>query len=123
MGIIDEVKSVAVLVTKLKDPEQMEHVMKLQNSVMELIDDNGKLREKITGLQSDIDRLKKEKETIESLTVEYGVYFQTTDNKHDGPYCTRCFDVEKNLVRLTVQSNGYAYCPQCKNTFRYQCRV
>lgn len=123
MGIVDEVKSVAGLVNKLKDPELMQHVINLQNSVLELNNENAKLREKVTDLENIIKNLEKEKEVGESLNIEFGTYFSTRNSKKDGPFCTRCFDVDRNLVRLNVLTNGYAECPQCKNGFHYKCRV
>ncbi len=55
------------------------------------------------------------------VSLDRGVYW-TGDAREagpDGPYCTRCFDVDGKLVRVTVASRGYVRCPHgpCHATF------
>lgn len=38
------------------------------------------------------------------------------DDGEDGPFCTRCFDVDLNAVRLRV-GGIYSECPECKNKY------
>lgn len=44
-------------------------------------------------------------------------YYRLRNGEKDGPYCQRCWDVDKKLVR--VQDTGIAFykCAQCKNEF------
>lgn len=37
----------------------------------------------------------------------------------DGPFCIKCFDDERRLIRInfTFPSDDFASCPKCKNQF------
>jgi hypothetical protein len=41
------------------------------------------------------------------------MYYLKKDDKEDGPFCFRCWDAEKLLVRVFVYDNGQRICPQC----------
>lgn len=87
--------------------------------ILGLIEDLSVKREEIEALK-DENKLLKEKLKI---TEEY--YFKNNSYWHketnDGPFCSRCFDKNKELIRAistTVRSH-YAKCPECENTVNF----
>lgn len=114
MGVIDASKTLANALLKIKDPELMAEYVKLQQYVMELVEDNTLFREENRALK-DAMALQRD------ITVENGVYFIINgDESKNGPFCTRCWDKDKHLIRLKVRENGFANCPECKNEFDYK---
>ncbi len=82
--------------------------------IMDLIDDSLELRKKIEELEKENSGFRKKEELVDSISVENGVYWKGKD----GPFCTRCFDKEKYLLRLTVRpGENWGICPECKNQF------
>lgn len=50
---------------------------------------------------------------------DQGVYFRRLDDgSSDGPFCTRCWDVNRKLVRLRAGYQG-CMCTECKVSFEY----
>jgi len=112
MSVVDDVKSLVSIANKLKDRELLEHVMNLQTKVMEYQDH-------IHRLEKENEDLKKQLTTHDSLIWENGVYFTMAGDKKDGPFCTRCWDVDKNLVRLRLYKDNSAVCLHCDKGFVY----
>ena len=112
MGVMETTKILSNALLKLKDPELMAEYVKLQQAVMELFDENARLKEEIVALKKGVD-------IQEGLLFERGVYFTNHTGKKDGPYCQRCWDKDKTLIRLKVYSEGRAYCLECKNGYPY----
>lgn len=60
-------------------------------------------------------------ELEQRLSLKEAMYFERPsywldkgDNPKDGPYCTRCFDVDQKAVRLRVDDTSSS-CPECRN--------
>lgn len=112
MSLSDNIKSIISTIRKYKDPELMDQVVNLQKSVLGL-------QERVGELEKENQLLKKKMNVQESLVVEHQVYFSKKADKKDGPFCTRCWDMDNKLLRLEVLQNGIARCPQCKYEFTY----
>lgn len=115
MGIIETSKTLGSALLKIKDPELMAEYVKLQQSVIELFDENAKLRE-------ENDALKQKADIEKGLVFEHGVYYTNHTGTKDGPYCQRCWDKDRVLLRLQVHENGRAYCLECQNGYKYHQR-
>ena len=75
------------------------------------------MQSRIATLEGEKKELKEKLETKESLKYENNAYWIIRDNIKDGPYCSRCWDVEKNTVRLKPSGNpAFHSCPECKTT-------
>ena len=48
-------------------------------------------------------------------------YVRQDDGSEDGPFCTRCYDIDGKLSRLKVAEYDQAMCPQCK-TWQGPCK-
>lgn len=109
MAIFDELKSVGKVLQEAGKIEQykqileaLEKLLDMQKRIVDLEDKNKILNEKI--------------KAKESLSYESNVYWINGDNK-DGPFCSRCWDKNKELIRMHPMMNtAYVQCPECKNS-------
>ena len=91
----------------------MAQILDLQISVFELI-------ERLERAEKENATLKTQLEIKESVFQKSGLYFTKENDKVDGPFCTRCWDVKNKLVRLPVSKGSHwAVCPECKNAYEY----
>ena len=110
MGIMHELKLLVAFARKAKDPDLMDQVIALQTHILELQD-------RLRYLEKENEKLRDSQKIKESLVIRDGVYFIATEQGEDGPYCTRCWDVAKNLVRLKFANIYDPTCPECRNSF------
>lgn len=108
MGIIDAAK---VAANMLKEAGKIEEYTK----ILELIDDAREQR----GINRDLEeenRSLKEKLKISGDYIFNKNAYWNKDSK-DGPFCSRCFDKHKDLIRIIkpIKSSPYAVCPDCKS--------
>jgi len=108
MGIIDHAKDIAELIKKYNDVELYQKIIDLRDEIFELRENNLNLKGKIKAL-------KKEKKINEKIVFEKPYYWIKDGEKKDGPYCQKCFDDNKKLIRLQERKNGHWYCLVCKN--------
>jgi len=52
------------------------------------------------------------------LEFEQPYYWKISDDKKDGPYCQKCYDENKKLIRLQDEANGSWRCLVCASFFR-----
>ena len=51
------------------------------------------------------------------MTFDAPYYWNTAEDKRDGPYCATCWDGREHLaIRLYQAQPGYWQCHTCKNT-------
>lgn len=109
MAIFDELKSIGKVLQEAGKIEQYQQILDTQQKLLEM--------QKITNeLQAENRNLKDKLEIKESIIYENNTYWVIRDNNKDGPYCSRCWDVDKNLVRIKRGINNSAFhtCPECK---------
>lgn len=87
----------------------------LQVQILELSE---KLREKeqhVRQVEHELRSLRDASDLRARIRVHDELYFvQREDDTEDGPFCTRCFDVNQKLVRLQVAGWLQPICPECK---------
>ena len=108
MGIIDNVKDISELVKKYNNLELSQKIIDLRDEIFELKEDNLKLKEKIKALEA-------EKKINEKMFFEPPFYWLKDGENKCGPYCQKCYDDKKKLIRLQDLKNGYWRCLVCKN--------
>lgn len=96
--------------------------VKLQ--IAELISALAEAKTEIAGIQSE---LMKKNDIIsylnEQLTIKQKVvwdkpyYWLVDESDRDGPFCQRCYDVERRLVRLQGSGKNGWDCRSCKSSF------
>ncbi len=90
--------------------EAQEKIMELREAVHAVQEENLNLKKRIRELEGEL-------ETKELLLFDESVYWLQVpgSDKHDGPFCQRCYDVNKNLVRLQNVDGRYWNCHECKS--------
>jgi DNA repair exonuclease SbcCD ATPase subunit len=74
-------------------------------------------------LAAKVERLEKENEELKhpqvSLTFKNSAYYRVEDN--DGPFCTKCYDEDRKLIRLSSLGSKFGVnhlrCPSCRAAF------
>ncbi|MBC8470286.1 MAG: hypothetical protein H8D56_12510 [Planctomycetes bacterium] len=117
MGLIEDAKEAVRLVQKIDNMELYRKILDLQSEAIELIE---KLKEK----DRTITKLKTALSLKGKLICEHSAYWLKNEKNEtvDGPFCTRCFDVERNPCRLVQKSTPRqgcetVQCPNCKVQF------
>lgn len=97
------------LATGGNDLQLKSKLLEIQTNMYELLEENKELR---LALEEE----KRNKEISIQIVHKDNAYFY----KEDGPYCTRCWDVDKRLVRINKTQIGMEMrqgnykCPNCK---------
>lgn len=70
--------------------------------------------------ESEVEQLRGELETEASLVPDGTVYWTEDDGERDGPFCTTCYDVQGNLVRMHDLGNGCFMCRSCDTAVEHE---
>lgn len=109
MSILDDIKSVTKTIQQIDNIELYQKILGLQADIMGLIEENNLLKNENNSL--------KEKLRVKgSLKFEQNRYWiENSDGTKDGPFCSKCWDVDNKLVRLTFYGHSeYLECANCK---------
>jgi hypothetical protein len=104
--------SVFELYKKGANLEAEQKLQELQEAFIDLKSENLELREELLELR---EKLKNK----ENLIYEAPFYYLEENETKDGPFCQKCYDDQKKLVRL-IEVDQYAgshYCKVCENHF------
>lgn len=91
MSVVDNVKSIVLMAKKIGDMPLLNQIVELQVEVQELCLENMQLRqtladkERLLALEADVEFRDK-------------AYWKKSDG--DGPFCVRCWDKDRKLMRL-----------------------
>jgi len=110
MGIIDEVKSIAKIARQIDNIELYQQILDLQGQIMELVEENSKLKGEIASL--------KEKLSVKEKIIFHddSYWLPKNDGTEDGPFCSNCWDTRAQLVRMLFCGDPkYSECPNCQN--------
>lgn len=73
----------------------------------------------ICTLESENKNLKEKLQNKPDLSKEHNTYWMIKENgTKDGPFCMRCWDKNKDLIRLN-NLGDVDQCPECKNFYRF----
>ena len=108
MGIIDTLKDAVTLVQKADNIELTKKIIALQADVMAVFEENRSLKEKVSGLEGALELKGKMQFDRDAYWMGDG----RTEN--DGPYCSRCYDVDSKPVRMVSRYNDFFKCTQCE---------
>ena len=117
MDIVENAKSIYELIKKLNQQDLLEKMADLRDQILSLREENQQLKEKL---------LEKENKNI---IFEKGAYFEAKeDGTKDGPFCSVCWDKDKQKIRLKKVNVGWTNsitnesdiktverCPVCQN--------
>ena len=103
--------------------DKSEQKLKLAELIEALADIKMEIAEiKSTLLEKDekILTLEKKLNLKENLVYEKPYYWIEKKDAKDGPFCQKCYDANKQLIRLqgNDDNNGYWKCLECKEVFK-----
>jgi hypothetical protein len=107
MGIYETLKSTASVLREADKIEQYRQILDAMEKLLEL-------QNKLTELGKECKLLKEKLKIKDDLTVSNNGYWLKSNK--DGPFCTRCWDKNKDLIRLKNE-NPYYKCPECANSY------
>jgi DNA repair exonuclease SbcCD ATPase subunit len=112
MGLYDAAKDAAKI---LKEAGKIEEYQK----ILDLIDDLFDKRDKIDKLETENKELKEKLKVVGDYEFKINAYYNKESG--DGPYCSRCFDKNKDLIRIIPDwiNGNYATCPECKQQVNF----
>jgi len=90
--------------------------LSLQSEQNDLHETNIHLREKNLELREAITQLKSQQDVSDSLTYDGDVYWKESKEGRDGPFCPRCYDTKKLLVRIQEDGRGW-WCKECSDHY------
>jgi len=102
-------KDIVDLIKKGATVEAQERIMELREAVIALRDENFSLRQQVLSLEEEL-RIKGQ------LKFEQTVYWLLEDKEKTGPFCQRCYDIDKKLSRLQDYGRTW-YCVACKQGY------
>ncbi|EKD24131.1 MAG: hypothetical protein ACD_81C00100G0007 [uncultured bacterium] len=109
MAIFDELKSAAAVLKEAGKIEQYEQILVVQK---ELLDQ----QKHIYDLEIENRALKELLKVRDSLEFRNGAYWKIGE-KEEGPFCSRCWDVNSKTVRMRPGANrAFHGCPECKTS-------
>lgn len=113
MGIYEAIKDAANIASKADNIELYRLLIDVQKESLDLLEENRQLKLKIAELEDN-------KGIDESLIYNNNSYFLKDDTRYIEPYCTRCWDADRKLIRLHIEewpdrSNLSGECPSCKS--------
>ncbi|WP_342432620.1 hypothetical protein [Neobacillus sp. FSL H8-0543] len=106
MGLFDTIKDLKALAVGLENIDLISKLMDVQIQAYEILDENRELRLKLEDLE-------RSEEIGSNLSYEGDLYYKKDDNS--GPYCSKCWDVDKLLVRVPIELYDTGWGGSCKN--------
>lgn len=122
---IEAVKILADLAKTAKNADAKMAIADLSVALADIKLEVAALKEENLRLAGELRSAIEKPDRRDSIMLQDGVYFVkggTPDAPNDGPFCTRCFDVDDNLIRLTeftgaFRTFGRWKCPECREHF------
>lgn len=99
---------------KIKSIELMESIVNAKSNVIEL-------KSALIDKDEEIRKLKDELKLRNEMKYEAPVYWHYTEEGKEGPYCQKCYDDNKKLIRLQVfdsHHEGAWTCEVCDTHYR-----
>jgi hypothetical protein len=111
MGILENAKEVAKAVEGIHNLELYQRVLSLHSDIIELVEDNNKLREENKELKGTI-ALK------QSMTFREPFYYQEGDKT---PFCPACWESKDKAIHVTFvfdRNDATRWdCPSCQHVY------
>jgi hypothetical protein len=107
MGIVETLRDVLRLVQKADNIQLNQKILELQSQLMDLLSEKQRCEGQIADLHQKLS-------FQGTLEFRDNMYWRSDPNQEDGPFCSRCWDVNRNAVRLQLTGDGAMWCPECK---------
>ena len=107
MAIFDDLKSAASVLQEAGKIEQYRQILEVQKQLLEM-------QKHAADLEIENKDLKEKLQTHQGLIYENNAYWTQEEDKKVGPFCSRCWDVDKKLIRMHPDTNrAFSKCPKC----------
>ena len=103
MGILDTAKDAVMLVQKIDNIELYRKILDLQADALKIQEENDKLRGKVKSLEEAL-------QIQGTLVFEDNSYFVIKVGSKEGPYCSLCWDKDRQLVRKHKDEHDWWWC-------------
>ena len=111
MGILDNAKEIANSVHEIKNLELYARVLSLHSDIIQLVEDNNRLR-------AENGELNKKLQLREKMAFKEPFYFQDGD---ETPYCPSCWETKSFAIHVVFfvdrEDATYWHCPSCKTAY------
>ena len=111
MSLMDTAKDIYELVKKGATLDLQEKLIRFREEALSMQEENVNLKIRVQDLERE---LAYEKQVV----YENPYYWRIEADKKDGPFCQKCYDVDKKLVRLQTVSKGLWTCNSCNKIYR-----
>ena len=110
MGFYDGLKDAAAVLKEANKIPEYREILDAMEKMLEM-------QKRIADLEAQNKDLLAKLETKGRLSYDRSTYWLAKeDGTTEGPFCSRCWDVEKKLVRTHSRGNPDVHqCPECKN--------
>ena len=115
MSILDNAEDVAKAVHEINNLDLYQRVLNLHSDIIELVEENNRLRMEIGELKKKVEI----KGKLKPIMNKDLIYYLISDrgDPDEGPFCPTCWDVDGKLVRVFPYGDGTHTCNYCL-TFR-----
>ena len=104
MGFYEAEKDALRLAQQIDNIELQKTILDLQSQALEMVEERQRLVDRVRELEEQL-------QTHGELDVKHNCYWRGSD----GPFCTKCWDLGKDLVRMwQMPDPKYSQCPNCK---------
>ena len=109
---IDKAKDLAKLAQKMDNIEIIQRVLDVQGELL-------KVQEEVQALRRENEDLKNTEKIDGELDLHENAYWRNSaPRSRRGPFCARCWSVDRKLVPVTVRDDGFITCPNCEANMR-----
>ncbi len=107
--VIETAKKLRKVSEKVQDAETKNLVADLNLELADLKSKIAELKEENTELRNKLSQFREAEHLRSSLELRNDLYYLTDQNidRPSGPYCTRCFDSDQQLILVTELSNTF----------------
>ena len=110
MSILPNYNEIVDLLKKGSNLEAQEKIMELREGALALQHENLKLHERINELEEELN--------LERVVQwEAPFYWKIIGETRDGPFCQKCYDSDRKLIRVLKTRGGWWHCKLCRNSY------
>jgi hypothetical protein len=120
---LTSIQSVIGVLRKAGNIEATQHVIDLQQTLTQLATENAQRLETNMHLRDEVRSLGDALRLKDELRFARNAYWKGEGyDEANGPFCSRCCDVDHKAVRMVALSRQVARCPNCKAAVAYDAR-
>lgn len=113
---VGTIKTIVGVVRDAGRLDLTQQVIDLQQTLLELLAENTDLATRNLELQKKAQQLQSVLDSQEQFVFDRDAYWRVEGESTDGPFCSKCFDVDAKTVRMHKAHDGFSLCPHCKST-------